>query len=131
VLVSGGRLALTAWTSDGCIAQRARIVKEFVPPDPAAPDTLSWGDPDTLARRLATEFTGVRIERRSLPWHFDSGPALTAFLQAHSSAHVAAIQAAGDRAGEMLAAIERQASPDGGPVRLDAEYLLAQAVAAR
>lgn len=129
VLVPGGRLALTAWTADGCIAERARVVREFVPPDPAAPDTLSWGDPDILARRLSTEFTDVRIERRSLPWHFDSGPALTAFLQAHSPAHVAATQAAGDRAGEMFAAIERHASPDGGPVRLDAEYLLAQAVA--
>jgi len=32
VLVPGGRLALTAWTADGCIAERARIVKEFVPP---------------------------------------------------------------------------------------------------
>jgi SAM-dependent methyltransferase len=128
VLVPGGRLALTAWTADGCIAERARIVREFVPPDPAAPDTLSWGDPEILARRLATEFTDVRIERRSLPWHFDSGPAFTAFLRAHSPAHVAAIQAAGDRAGEMLAAIERHASPDGGPVRLEAEYLLATAL---
>jgi SAM-dependent methyltransferase len=128
VLVPGGRLALTAWTADGCIAQRARIVKGFLPPDPAAPDTLSWGDPDILARRLATEFTGVRIERRSLPWHFDSGPALTAFLRAHSPAYVAAEQAAGDRASEMFAAIERHGAPDGGPVRQEAEYLLARAV---
>jgi SAM-dependent methyltransferase len=126
VLVPGGRLAMTAWTADGCVAERARIVKEFVPADPAAPDTRSWGDPDVLARRLATEFTDVRIERRSLPWHFDSGPALTVFLRAHSPAYVAAAQAAGDRAGEMFAAIERHASPDGGPVRQEAEYLLAQ-----
>ncbi|MGH3537924.1 MAG: class I SAM-dependent methyltransferase [Pseudonocardiaceae bacterium] len=126
VLVPGGRLALTAWTADGCVAERARIVKEFVPADPAAPDTRSWGDPDILARRLATEFTDVRIELRSLPWHFDSGPALIAFLQAHSPAYVAAEQAAGERAGEMFAAIERHASPDGGPVRQEAQYLLAQ-----
>lgn len=128
VLVPGGRLALTAWTVDGCIAERAQIVRKFVPPDPAAPDTLSWGDPDILARRLAIEFTDVRIERRSLPWHFDSGPALIAFLQAHSPAHVAATQAAGDRAGEMFAAIERHASPDGGPVRMEAQYLLGEAL---
>jgi SAM-dependent methyltransferase len=127
VLVPGGRLALTAWTADGCIAERARIVREFVPPDPAAPDTLSWGDPNKLERRLATEFTDVRIERRSVPWHFDSGPALTAFLRAHSPAYVTAAQAAGDRAGEMFAAIERHAAPDGGPVRQEAQYLLAQA----
>ncbi|MCU1612065.1 MAG: Methyltransferase family protein, partial [Pseudonocardiales bacterium] len=102
---------LTAWTADGCTAERARIVKEFVPPDPAAPDARSWDDPDILARRLSTEVTDVRIERRSLPWHFDSGPALITFLRAHSPAYVIAAQAAGDRAGEMFAAIERTQRP--------------------
>ncbi|MGH3898987.1 MAG: class I SAM-dependent methyltransferase [Pseudonocardiaceae bacterium] len=126
VLVPGGRLGLTAWTVDGCIAGRARIVREFVPPNPASPDTLSWGDAEVLEHRLATWFTDVRIERRSLPWHFDSGAAMTAFLAAHAPAHVAAKRAAGDRADEMVAAIERHAAPDGGPVRLEAEYLLAQ-----
>jgi SAM-dependent methyltransferase len=127
VLAPGGRLGLTAWTVDGWIAERARIVREFVPPDPTAPDTLSWGDTVVLERRLSTEFSDVRIERRSLPWHFDSGAALTEFLTAHSPAHVAAKQAAGDRADEMVAAIEKHASPDGGPVRIEAEYLLALA----
>ncbi len=126
ILVPGGRLGLTAWTIDGWIAQRARIVREFVPPDSAAPDALSWGDAEVLERRLAAGFTDVRIERRSLPWHFDSPQELTAFLAAHAPAHVAAKQAAGDRADEMVAAIERHASPDGGPVRLEAAYLLAQ-----
>ena len=127
VLAPGGRLGLTAWTVDGWIAERARIVRQFVPPDPTAPDALSWGDAEVLERRLSTEFTGVRIERRSLPWHFDSGAALTEFLTTHSPAHVAAKQAAGDRADEMVAAIERHAAPDGGPVRIEAEYLLALA----
>ncbi|MFN2534440.1 MAG: class I SAM-dependent methyltransferase, partial [Pseudonocardiaceae bacterium] len=45
VLKPGGRLALTAWAADGCIAVRAHVIRQFVPPDPAAPDTLSWGDP--------------------------------------------------------------------------------------
>lgn len=127
VLAPGGRLGLTAWTVDGWIAERARIVREFVPPDPAAPDALSWGDAEVLERRLSTEFADVRIERRSLPWHFDSGEALTEFLTAHSPAHVVAKQAAGDRADEMVAAIEKHASPDGAPVRIEADYLLALA----
>jgi hypothetical protein len=49
------------------------------------------------------------------------------FLRAHSPSYVVAAQAAGDRAGEMFAAIERHAAPDGGPVRQEAEYLLALA----
>jgi SAM-dependent methyltransferase len=127
VLVPSGQLGLTAWTVDGWIAERVRIVRDFVPPDPAAPDALSWGDTEVLERRLAAEFTDVRIERRSLPWHFDSAKDFTAFLATHSAAHVAARQAAGDRVDEMVAAIERHASPDGGPVRIEAEYLLALA----
>jgi SAM-dependent methyltransferase len=127
VLKPGGRLALTAWAADGCIAARARVIRQFVPPDPAFPDTLSWGDPQILQQRLSTEFTDVHIERRALPWHFDSPQQMTEFYNAHSAAYLAAKQAAGDRAGEMVAAIERQASPDGGPVRLEAAYLLALA----
>jgi SAM-dependent methyltransferase len=127
VLKPGGRLALTAWATDGCIAARARVIRQFTPPDPAVPDTLSWGDPQILQQRLATEFTDVHIERRALPWHFDSPQQMTEFYNTHSAAYLAAKQAAGDRAGEMVAAIERQASPDGGPVRLEAAYLLALA----
>ena len=129
VLKPGGRLALTAWAADGYIAQRARLIKQFVPPDPAAPDTLSWGDPQILQQRLSTEFADVHIERRALPWHFDSPQQMTAFYHAHSAAYLAAEQAAGDRAAEMVAAIEHQASPAGGPVRLAATYLLGQALA--
>ncbi|MGH3669811.1 MAG: methyltransferase domain-containing protein [Pseudonocardiaceae bacterium] len=127
VLKPGGRLALTAWTSDGYTAQRARIIREFVPPDPAAPDTLSWGDPGILEQRLAAGFTDIRIERRAVPWRFDSAQQMTAFYTAHSAAYVAATRAAGDRAEELAAAVEQHAAPDGGPVRVEAEYLLALA----
>ncbi len=128
VLVPGGRLGLTVWTADGYIAERARIIRDFVPPDPAYPDTLSWGDPETLERRLAPGFTDVRIERRSIPWHFDSAQEMTMFYAAHSAAYVTATRAAGHRADAMIEALERHAAPDGGPVRIDSEYLLAQAL---
>lgn len=128
VLRPGGRLALTAWTNDSYVADRSRLIRRFVPPDPTYPDTFSWGDPEVLEGRLAACFTGIRIERRSLPWHFDSAQQMTTFYAAHSAAYLAAKQAAGERAEEMVEAIERQAAPDGGPVRLESAYLLAQSV---
>jgi SAM-dependent methyltransferase len=128
VLKPGGRLVLTAWTADSYIAKRAQLMREFLPPDPADPDPLSWGDPEILERRLATGFNEIRIERRALPWHFDSAQEMTVFYATHSAAYIAAKEAAGERAEEMVAAIEQQAAPDGGPVRLEAEYLLAQAL---
>jgi ubiquinone/menaquinone biosynthesis C-methylase UbiE len=129
VLKPGGRIGLTAWTADGYVAQRARLIRQFAPPDPAATDSLSWGDPEILEQRLATEFTDIIIDRLAVHWHFDSREQMTAFYEAHSAAYRTAKQAAGDRAEEMAAAIERHASPDGGPVRLESTYLLAQALA--
>jgi SAM-dependent methyltransferase len=129
VLKPDGRVGLTAWTADGYVAQRAHVIRQFVPPDPDTPDTFSWGNSDILRQRLATEFTGITIERLAVPWHFDSPQQMTAFYEAHSAAYRAAKQAAGDRAQEMAAAIEQQASPDGGPVRLESTYLLVQALA--
>ena len=126
VLKPGGRLALTAWTTDSYVADRVRIIREFVPPDPTYPDTLSWGDPAILERRLSAGFSNIRIERRSLPWHFDSAQQMTAFYAAHSAAYLAAHRAAGDRAHELVTALERHAAPGGGPVRLESAYLLAQ-----
>jgi hypothetical protein len=52
---------------------------------------------------------------------------MTEFFSAHSPAHIAAAYAAGTRAGEMFTSIERLASPDGGPIKLEAEYLLVRA----
>lgn len=52
---------------------------------------------------------------------------MTEFYTAHSAAYLTAKRAAGGTADEIVAAIERPASPDGGPVRIEAEYLLAQA----
>jgi SAM-dependent methyltransferase len=127
VLTPGGRLVITAWTVDGYIAQRARIMREFVAPDPTYPDTLSWGDPDILRRRLAANFRDIRIEGRALSWHFESAQQMSAFYAAHSAAYNDTMTKAGDRAGELAAALERHAAPAGGPVRLEVEYLLVQA----
>jgi hypothetical protein len=52
---------------------------------------------------------------------------MTAFLRAHSPAHVAAARGAGERADEMFAAVEAVFSPDGGPVDTSAEYLVVTA----
>ena len=127
VLVPGGRLASPRGPPMAVPPSEPASSKNSCPPTQRLL-THGVGVIQTSWRAgLSTEFTDVRIERRSLPWHFDSGPALITFLRAHSPAYVIAAQAAGDRAGEIFAAIERHAAPDGGPVRQEAEYLLALA----
>lgn len=77
-----------------------------------------------LERLAAAGLASTHTSRRTLPWRFDSPPAMTEFLLAHSPAHLASARALAARAGEMFDAIERLASPHGGPVRVDAEYLV-------
>ncbi len=129
VLVPGGVLGLTAWTADGFMATMTRVMADFRPaddaaPDGPAPDPVGWGVEREARARLGTGFDDVRIEPRTLPWYFDSGPAMTTFMRAHSPMHAAAAYAAGDRADEMFAAVANLAAPHGGPVTIDAEYLL-------
>ncbi len=131
VLVPGGVLALTAWTSDGVMARMNDALRPFLPPSPTeGPDPLAWGREAQVRSWLAEGFTRVEVQQRALPWHFDSPARMTAFLEKHSPVHVALGHMVGERAREMFAALERMASPDGGPVRLEAEYLLVSAVAA-
>lgn len=128
VLASGGTVALTAWEAGGYMARMTALMQEFLPPAPGDwPAPVDWGRAELAAERLAGQFADIRVERRSLPWHFDSPAAMTAFSAAHSPAHVAVHAAAGERSAEMAAAVERLAAPDGGPVRVEAEYLLVRA----
>ncbi len=129
VLVPGGMLALAAWTDDGVMARMSGALRPFLPPS-EGPDSLSWGREAQVRTWLAEGFTRIEVQRRTLPWHFDSPARMTAFLKEHSPLHVALGHMAGERAGEMFTAIERVAAPDGGAVRLEAEYLLVSAVAA-
>lgn len=118
-----GRLALTAWTSEGFMGRMGRLMASYA----GAPvgDLDAWRRADGLGRWCADAGLGdVTVSPASLPWHFPDGPAMTAFFSAHSPLHVAAAAATGDRAPEMFAAVERLAAPDGGPVDLDAEYVL-------
>lgn len=124
VLAPGGTLALTAWTVDGFMGRMTRTIAGFLPPNPDAPDAIGWGEQDTARARLASAFDDITVRGGSVPWRFGSAAAMTAFLRTHSPPHVAAAHAAGDRADEMFDAIEALAAPGGGPVRLDAEYLL-------
>jgi SAM-dependent methyltransferase len=132
VLVPGGVLALTAWTNDGFMARMSAVMRSFLPPSATGgPDSTAWGEESQLRAWLRQGFASVEVWRRSLPWHFDSPERMTAFFKEHSPVHVALGHLAGERAGEMFAAIERLAGPGGsGPVRLEAEYLLVRAVAA-
>jgi SAM-dependent methyltransferase len=128
VLVPDGRLALTAWTAEGWMARMTTAVRRFVPPPAGVADVLDWGRPHVARGWLeAAGFTDVELTAATLPWHFDSPAAMTAFLLEHSPTHVATAAGLGPAAPEMLAAVEATAGEPDRPVRIEAEYLVISA----
>jgi SAM-dependent methyltransferase len=131
VLVPGGVLALTAWPRGGSMARMNEVLFPFLPPPPpGGPDALDWGEPERVRAWLGRDFTHIEFHTHTLPWHFDSAPQMTAFLREHSPIHIALAHAAGERAGAMFTALEQRLAPDGGPIRMEADYLLVRAIAA-
>lgn len=125
VLVPGGRLALTAWPADGWMARMTGAMRRFVPPAAGVADVLDWGRPEVVRGWLeAAGFVDVELTGATLPWHFDSPAAMSAFLREHSPTHAAAAARLGDAAPEMIAAVEATAGAPDRTVRIEAEYLL-------
>jgi SAM-dependent methyltransferase len=133
VLRPGGTLAFTAWTADGYMAAMTEVMLAHLP-TAVGPSPIAWGDPAIATVRLH-RFADVSVRRWSLPWHFDSPAAGRLFYEQGSPAHAAAMAALeGPQATAMMDSVERHlqtlADAD-GQVRIDAEYLLITAVAAR
>lgn len=55
---SGGRLALAAWTPDGNVAEKFKVIKAYMPaPDgPPPPSPFEWGNPHRATELLGGDF---------------------------------------------------------------------------
>jgi ubiquinone/menaquinone biosynthesis C-methylase UbiE len=64
VVRSGGRMALTTWTSDGNLFKMFQVMKPYMaaPPVPAPPSPFEWGNTDRI-RQLLGEHFELKFER--------------------------------------------------------------------
>lgn len=77
---SGGRIAFTSWTPRSVVPAMAKVLQQYLPPNPDAPDPpFLWGDPEVVRARLPDDIsdlafeTGV-VEQLSLsPAHYWEG----------------------------------------------------------
>lgn len=64
VVRSGGRIALTTWTTDGNLFKMFQVMKAHMPapPQPAPPSPFEWGNPDRIRQLLGRDFD-LKFER--------------------------------------------------------------------
>ena len=131
LLKSAGVLAFSSWVRNTPNPFFDPIVEVLgVSPSTAfTPD--QWGDPDTVTRRLAADFSDVEIERGTFTWEYESLDAALRFLTDESPMHVDVFRrVAGGQRDRLVTAFEDALRPrvDGEPVRFDTPYVVVSAV---
>jgi len=72
----GGRLALTAWTTEGEIDKFFALIGRYAPPPPpGAGSAMQWGDRTYCEQRLGEHFE-LEFEERNTPWQSESPEAM-------------------------------------------------------
>lgn len=114
VLVPGGLLALTAWTSDSQWANVHRLIAEFLPGTEDAGSTqLRWGEPSTIRSWLAESFTPPETYIRTERWSFPDPDRATDFLFTHSPSHAVAQTLASEAGMNLRRAVRDRLASEG------------------
>lgn len=67
---SGGQIAFTSWTPQSVVPALAKVMQEYLPPNPDAPEPpFLWGDPDVVQDRLGDAITDVEFETGTVDQH--------------------------------------------------------------
>ena len=129
VVRPGGTVGMTAWTPGGYQGQSFAIAREYLPGPEGVPPPTDWGDEEIVRRRLEGLAARVELERRSVPFEFESLEAMSAFFARNAGPAVAAreqlpperYRAMGERSKELAA---RHNRAEDGSIAIDVEYLL-------
>jgi SAM-dependent methyltransferase len=71
----GGRIAMANWTPEGFVGQMFKITGNHVPPPPAMPSPLKWGDEETVRERLREGISDLQMTRWLCPFEYAVPPA--------------------------------------------------------
>ncbi len=124
----GGRIGMVNWTPEGWIGEMFRVVGRHVAPPAGLRPGTRWGADEGVRELFGSDITDVRMERRTVDFHFSSaqqfldlfrdfyGPVLKAF---------AALDAIGQQAlaRDLIDAVERYNRSDDDTLVVPAEYL--------
>lgn len=71
----GGRIAMANWTPEGFIGQMFKVTGKHVPPPPAMPSPLKWGDEATVRERFGDGVNDLKLTRRMCEFRYSFSPA--------------------------------------------------------
>jgi len=123
----GGTIALASWTPDGFLGDLFRTVAQYAPPPPGIASPMLWGDAEHLASLFGPIVRWTHTAE-TFTFRFRSAERFVDYFSIHYGPTLKALDAAGDRADELTAALIELARAgnrlaDTGPVAIPATYL--------
>lgn len=70
----GGMIAMANWTSQGFVAKSFQVTAKLVPPPPAVPPPILWGDEATVAHRLGHGCADLKCKRHQIAMTYPFPP---------------------------------------------------------
>jgi SAM-dependent methyltransferase len=71
---AGGRIVMANWTPQGFVGQMFKRTGAHVPPPPAMPSPILWGDEAVARERLKDGTTDLQLNRRLMTFNFPFSP---------------------------------------------------------
>jgi len=131
LLRPAGVLAYSSWVRSTSNPLFDPIVAVLGAPPSRGFTPDQWGDPATIASRLAADFADVTVEEGMLTWSFESLAATLRFLTDESPMHVDTFaRVTGHQRDRLVTAFEAALRPhaDGDGVHFDSPYVVVSAL---
>ncbi|MCP3982063.1 MAG: class I SAM-dependent methyltransferase [bacterium] len=101
----GGKIGMANWTPDGFIGRLFRTIGRLVPPPAAVQSPARWGTEAFLEAQFGPAADSVEVRRRDYIFRYLSAEHFLAFFKEHYGPTIKALEALGERAPELEAAI--------------------------
>ena len=126
----GGSVGMANWTPQGFQQGLFSVQSRYAPPPPeGVPPSTDWGREDVIRRRFGELAGGIEMERRTVPFRFESPEAMWEFFATRSGPAVTARRMLPpDRYAalreDMVQLFADWNTASDGSLAIDAEYLL-------